>query len=786
MRALIMDGIIFLIISIILILISSPSIAQVGIFGTIWDFPSFTQQPLQVPTWENPLTADGDLLVDNFEYWDSPCNHGWVQLEPPYPVYGFGMGYATIFNTLIDLQEGSRVLDVYRTSSVFLLSTAYEKHGILYNLYSPPKPGVTTVDAFIDMDENGTISFKFRAPLGIEPWDIFELDVIGVVKAQNGDENPLTVRIRPIQPPFGEVCSGTNTADGMYPIISSVTGFGRNAMDVTVDIGRGFLDGSWHTVWIDLQEAVTQAVDDYIFPSGTDPADWTDLTKATQILVSGQMFRIDDIMFRADHGHELFDYPDLFELGPLYAQIFEPYRYLFVADYTGAALNVRLPTLETHPCTRITDLMLFFPELFILDPNEIAQIWINDYNADPNNFRGGRNWDDPANPGTADPNVSVLIGREFIVDPTLPIFSNPNLRLDGICANDIIAQGTIGWNATIGGYGSNGVQAPFLLQPLPINPYDGMPTYISAYYSASDAIANHGQAHYSPLQVFALESALWNAGLQVWPNITALDFTPQVFEDLIVTIEVTNGVHSDVRTFPISVVNYPVENYPPVLQLDIDDQIFYIGGDPEENSYVMTFVDPDCFIFSMSGAPATSHQPAYFGDFRQDMDSLSFQMTLNGLPSYQYGPWQESLIDPHSGLIRFDPKFEGVYDAYVSCNDNRGATAYAEITIFAVTHGTWLNHPPIILGGPTQPVVLNAGEEFILHTPNFAVEDPDGDELYASCNIGSCGRAPDGSFIWTFQSNFPGYYMVEIVFYDVRGGYAIMEFFIDVKPWWSY
>ncbi|MGA1795344.1 MAG: hypothetical protein ACMUIL_05725 [bacterium] len=81
---------------------------------------------------------------------------------------------------------------------------------------------------------------------------------------------------------------------------------------------------------------------------------------------------------------------------------------------------------------------------------------------------------------------------------------------------------------------------------------------------------------------------------------------------------------------------------------------------------------------------------------------------------------------------------------------------------------------------------MKAGEEFILHSPNFAVEDPDGDEIYASCNIGSCGRAPDGSFIWKFQSNFPGSYMVEIIFYDIRGGYAIMEFFLDVKPWWSY
>ena len=168
------------------------------------------------------------------------------------------------------------------------------------------------------------------------------------------------------------------------------------------------------------------------------------------------------------------------------------------------------------------------------------------------------------------------------------------------------------------------------------------------------------------------------------------------------------------------------------------------------------------------------------------MDGLTWGLTINGLPNYQYGPWIEQIINPCSGLIAWVPKFEGSYNAVVSCADARGGTAFGEITIFCVNRGTWLNHPPIILGQPTQPVVIKAGEEFILHTPNFSVEDPDGDQIYASCNIGSCGRSPDGSFIWTFQSNFPGSYMVEIVFYDIRGGYAIMEFFVDVKPWWSY
>ncbi|MGA1791550.1 MAG: hypothetical protein ACMUIM_08690 [bacterium] len=70
--------------------------------------------------------------------------------------------------------------------------------------------------------------------------------------------------------------------------------------------------------------------------------------------------------------------------------------------------------------------------------------------------------------------------------------------------------------------------------------------------------------------------------------------------------------------------------------------------------------------------------------------------------------------------------------------------------------------------------------------PFFAVEDPDGDEVYASCNIGTVGKDPTGNFMWKFQSNFPNTYIVEILFFDVRGGEAIMEFPVEVKPWREY
>jgi hypothetical protein len=295
-------------------------------------------------------------------------------------------------------------------------------------------------------------------------------------------------------------------------------------------------------------------------------------------------------------------------------------------------------------------------------------------------------------------------------------------------------------------------------------------------------LANYGKTYLGPLPAFYLESALYNAGFVFWPGIAKLDFTPQVFEDIILTLEVTNGRTSDIETFPISVVNYPVENYPPYIE-DLDDQIFYVG---QQNAYVTGAVDPDCFIFSMSGMPATSHTPAIWGEYRQDMDSIYWQFYLNGLPSYQYGPWQESMVNSSNGLISFSPKFEGAYDGVLTATDNRGASAVGEFTIFCVQQGTWLNHPPIVLMDWDHPQVVNAGEELILTEPVWSVEDPDGDKLYYSCNIGSCGTDASGNFMWTFQTNFPGYYTAEIVVYDIRGGYAIVTLDVEVKPWWSY
>jgi hypothetical protein len=758
-----------LVLTVALAMVSSTAIAQ-----GLWDFPAWTQQPLTVPS----VGANGEILIDNFEYWDSPYNHGWVQNEPAYPVYGFGMGYATIFNTVLDLQEGSRVLDVYRPSSVFLLGTQYEQHVICHQLPvicggGLPvclSPGEKNYDSKVT--QTPILSFKFRAPLGIELFDIFRVQVIGV-DTDTGDTVTLTVI--PTQAP-NMTCQGANCC-GNLP-------YTKNGNDYTVQIGRQFLDGSWHTIWLDLC-CLTEGKMDI----------------AAMICASGQMFRLDDIIFRPADMDDAMCEPYLFKIGPRYAQIFEPYRYLFVAEYCAAdgAVNVmdlllidandRLPEDEGYNPAALNN-------IFETDPNEIEAYWLAQ-GADPNSF-------DPNHPSylTPDSGISAAMGRDFVIYPWVPIFSRDDFRFNASGVGDpnkfqnpafVDMTGSSGinqtlqWNATVNGLGANGIQFQGL-SPLAISPLDGMPTYIPNYCRCGCVASIYGTQHWGPALVTALEGALYNAGFTFWPNIASIDFTPQVFEDIILTIEVTNGRTSDYETFPISVVNYPVENYPPYIE-DVDDQLFMVG---EVGEYPLSVIDADNFIFStapfVTGNPAaTSHNPAIgVGDIRTDMDNITWDMTLNGLTSYQYGPWMQSMIDPKNGVISFTPQFEGAYDAIVVATDNRGASSIAEFTIFSVVQGTWLNHPPIVLGDWDHPQTVVAGEEFILTTPEFCVVDPDGDEIYYSCNIGSCGQRTNGDFMWTFTTNFPGFYTAEIIAYDIRGGYAIITVDVEVKPWWSF
>ncbi|MBN2372660.1 hypothetical protein JXL19_02575 [bacterium] len=754
--------------------------------GGIMQYPAFQYQSLAVAAWSDPANGDGDLLVDNFEYWDSPCNHGWRQVETYYPVYGFGTGYVSVFQTVIDFQGGSRVLDVYRPPSIFLINTPYEKHGITYDLYTPMQPGSNCLNQGIDLSKTPVLSFKFRAPIGIELFDIFEFNITGTTRRGYR----VLVRILPLEPCCScphthEECSEYHIGNIESRIVDADIPSG--SMSIQVNIGRDFLDGFWHVAWIDIYNLIEEAMIRYDGEFGEiAESDWK-IVRAEKIGVYGQMFRIDDIIFRVQDLERL-GFPNLMETGPMYAQIFEPYRYLFMADYDS---DGRLP--------QVTDLLLE-PSNFITDTDKIRDIWIADLlRLDPNYHVINPShplydpeythiWipEDP-NFGKPDPVAEKYLGKGFFIDCTLPVFSDQNFRINGAMAAELKAEGMLEWNVTVGGYGHNAIQS-YLIQPLPINPYDGMPTYIFTHSSCISVIETYGRPHYGPNESFVLESALWNCGLALWPNISYIDIEAQYFEDLILTIEVTNGIRSDIRAFPLSVVNYPVENYPPVAQLNITRKAFFVG---EESNYAIKFTDPDCFVFSLAQFygrnPSTTHLPMLPGNkIREDQDNLTYTMIMNGLPSYQYGPWIEDMIDPQSGLITFNPLFEGIFEPIVICFDDRGASAFGSVKIYFVNQGTWFNHCPIIYINTSKPVVIKAGEEFILSPKDLNIIDPDGDTIYASSNIGAIGRTCDGGFIWTFQTNFPGRYTLELFFYDLRGGRCTRTLPVEVVPWWSF
>jgi hypothetical protein len=157
---------------------------------------------------------------------------------------------------------------------------------------------------------------------------------------------------------------------------------------------------------------------------------------------------------------------------------------------------------------------------------------------------------------------------------------------------------------------------------------------------------------------------------------------------------------------------------------------------------------------------------------------LTFKAFLSGSPTYQYGLWVEQLIDPKTGLIDFTPQFEGTYTLTIIAYDDKWMWSSASWTLVCYIKGAgWLNHPPIRARKPLNPQICRAGNPYVLP---ICMEDPDGDPVYYSSNIGAISE--DGVF--SFLTYFPGQYQVEITGYDNRGGIATLKFLLIVVPWW--
>jgi hypothetical protein len=685
------------------------------------------------------------VLVDNFEYWNNPRNMGWNVIEPSYPVWGAGLGYGQV-NNILDFEQGSRVLDVYRPMSVFLMNTPYDVYQIVKPCY--------LADGNSIQGDFSAMSLEVRAPLAIEQFDNFQ--IIVSVKASSGDHGggrdageEISIVFRPIEGP-----------QGYYGILNPLEDGEALGDDdvILVALGRQFQDGTWHLVMEDLAEIIAQydrGADENVFDpdepvSATNADDDGRLESVEAIMIRGNQYRLDNIMFtkpaRSISGNGAVHF---FHVGPIYCQLYGQMgynsagRWLLAEDGDlgmGAEYVADVDDYDYDFKNRVANFdegALLFPD--ITDPNDIPFFIGADGTVD-GYFSASRLF----LPGDED--------QDGIMDADAPNLSwvlTMGDSLGAVITDEFVEVATVDedFDAAIEDDDCNS-WPPYLIQE------DGVMirNMVDPNYDPDVDLTPYMQTLENPM--YAVASALLNSGYAIIPQaIRIVPHLGQVIEDMIVTARVSDGICTDKETFPVSVVNYPVTNHPPIIN-DVDDQIFYVGM---QNGYKILAIDPD----------------------PQDMLSLTYTATLDGVPSYQYGPWMNQIINPSNGVVSFVPQFEGALDCIITVRDPRGMSAVCAITIFCVNQGTWFNHPPIILGDLDSPQTIRAGEMFVADEMDF--QDPDGDKMYWSCNVGSVGN----NGVYTFQTMFPGYYMVQITAYDIRGGAATTEFVIHVRPWWS-
>jgi len=752
----------------------------------------------------------GTVLLDNFQYWNSPRDNGWEAYEPSYPIYGAGIGLGTM-ETVVDFQEGSRVMDVYSNPSVFM-----PMGGNTYNPYTITKDA-NYRDAG-NAERKGipgafsTMSVKVRAPLSIEWFDTFR--VIVRVRVQGGPNPSTTGMIDtgvPGTPDLREVplgatdvcgnpvsygladiifvpretqvgCTPNNVVQRIYqvdrptiptPMVAGVGAetnvytpngelvSGVQPSKIWVALGREFQDGSWHMIMEDIQTVIAGVT------GGAGS-----VFEVVSVTVRGNQYRMDDLMFTAPAASIANNNaPYLFRVGPVYGQLFNTTqsRFVFAEDvdylwlFSDQALLMKAqndedlqaqlsalpsfpdpadPTAPRIPCRLAQRLAAVNPAIadypFIEDAAGLT----------------------PAQLGF-DPTTAQFInplGDPSVASPALftGAATRPALTFKFTVGDPTGSVTSIGQPVPIAPAGDTNNDGTVDAADINQNYMRSLPAMLPAMDVPARAwVTNNGTAA-AGNAMYAMACALYNSGFPTWPTFQILrPSVGQVLEDQIITCRVEDGLAVDMETFPVSVVNYPVTNLPPVIE-QLEDRFFKVG---ETTTYQITATDPD---------------------YADMANGLTFKASLNGLPNYQYGPWMEQIINPITGTISITPQFEATMTCIVTVTDPRGAQAVGHFNIFCVNSSTWLNHPPIVTEIIESPQIVRAGQLFTVSDLHIA--DPDNQQLFYSCNIGAVGR--DG--IWTFQSEFPGEYLVQVTAYDILGGAVTQQFVLQVMPWWSY
>ena len=764
--------------------------------------PAQSIQAMGVPA---ATTGAPGVILDNFEYWDSPQDHGWTLVHPGmpngYPVWGVGLGVGTIEN-VIDFQQGSRVLEAFMPATVMVPNI--QRFAISYQ--SP----YTTV---YTLDQLSVFSIKMRSPVSVETFDTFEI----VIFATDG-ATPTPANIE------YHLVPRANTDGALVPVMDPESGAqlassAGGTSVINVNVGREIADGSWHQISVDLAKAYEAATGTAL---GADQ-------RVAGIQIIGNQYRMDDMMLvSCALNSRLGVAPYLFHINNMYQMLFDPAgtsRLVFACDPVGSSIYPSMcgdawtsflagcgcPN-DVNPAT--TDILAAITGGDMADLT--AGLWIA--NKIPGGELDASAWSAAAAAvDLSNLNMSLtaaeyraavedyetnVAGRTLgdmkigvnggtILSPATPITLNIGNGGAGVAIplvdlyaldipqliNSTMAAGPntfdnginrIAFTVNVGGAHELGTCTD-LITNLPIST---IPPYVPLYGKTSMQPCCGGNANgfLTGAELGSTQLALAAAGYQAWPAIAVLNIPAgqnQVAENIVLTVVASNGLAEDVEALTLITTNYPVTNYPPVIE-DVDDQIFYLGQGVQ--SYQLNATDADSFTFSSAV------------QFADDLAQHTWTAVLNGLPTYAYGPWTDSLIDRQTGLVSFTPEFEGAYEMVVEVADQDGAMAGAGFVIYCVNQGTWLNHPPVMLGDWDHPMIGTAGETLTLIFDGIV--DPDGEDLYYSCNIGSIG-VRGGNPVWEFQTMYPGNYLVEIVAYDTRGGYLVIPQEIIISPWWS-
>lgn len=666
----------------------------------------------------------GTLVIDSFEYWDNPQNMGWQIIHPGletgYPVWGMGLGIGQL-QTLIDFQEGSRVLEAYMPAT--LMVPNIQRMMIRKAIQAPADYSV--------------LSLKLRSPVAIETFDTVEV----VAVLQDGTSVQITPK-------------------GMNYMVTDPEGQATLDGDVVkVTAGRDLADGSWHLFNIDLAKALS---------ADKVGKDFATAGPVVGIIIIGNQYRADDIELKKADAVVGAGILYMFHVNHIYTQLYgKTIRYMYASDdgadsilpTVDAAGNVNPGNTMVLATLNKTSLADENAKLFI-ENTEVAigpALSTDDYiaaiEALGDTFAEDRLTDPSATEtvNIGDGGAAISVARKDLYPIDVPLL--------------LTMPSMIAFRGSVGGAHEQGTPlSPDICGNLPLAMQP--PDYHPLYKKVSPMT---GEGYLGPDEVLAVYMSLLQAGAQYWPTVGMVAIPgEQVIENMVITVVATNGMVEDLESFMLTTLNYPVTNYPPVIE-DVDDVLFSLGAGTQRA------------ILNATDADSLTRDVASMGQTRPDMAQLTWTATLEGLPAYMYGPWTQSLINPKTGVVSIDAQFEGGYQMVVTVRDPKGAQAVAAFTVYCIQGNTWLNHPPIMLRDWEHPVIGQAGKELSLALDGIV--DPDGEPLSFSCNIGVIGNV-NGKQVWQLKTHYPGTYLVEIVAFDIRGGYLVIPQEVVIIPWW--